>query len=80
MRLRIKEVRKMKIVTAKSVAEMLGVTYDTYMRYESWKISISTERLMNVAIFLGCSMDDLVVSDDFSADESNKSNIDYYYI
>lgn len=76
----IKEVRKRKMVTAKSVAEMLGVTYETYMRYESGKISISTEQLMNIAIYLGCSMDELVDRDDLRSDEPIKSKIDHYYI
>ena len=60
---KLRDARKAKGVTAKAVANHLGVTQRTYYNYEQNQGSISIEKALNICDFLGYSLTDIFLPD-----------------
>ena len=56
---KLREARKAKGVTAKAVANHLGVTQRTYYNYEQNQGSISIDKALDICDFLGYTLTDI---------------------
>lgn len=55
----LKEAREIRGVTQKAVADHIGVTRQTYAKYESEQESMTIEQAKAVCDFLHCSIEDV---------------------
>ena len=55
----LKEMRELRGVTQKAVAEHIGVTRQTYCRYENNQEKMTIEQAQSVCAFLHCSVSDI---------------------
>lgn len=60
----LKEIRQKRGVTQKAVADYLGVTRQTYNRYESKQDKMTIEQAMAVCGFLHCSVSDIFLPEE----------------
>ncbi|WP_455136383.1 helix-turn-helix transcriptional regulator [Thermophilibacter sp.] len=62
----LKEVRKRRGVKQKAVAEHLGVSRQTYSRYENRQEKMSIEQAKSVCEFLRCDLADIFLPEEVS--------------
>ena len=74
MYLRIREMREDKDLTQKEISAILGVTQQTYSRYESGEIVIDIYNLSKLADFYNTSVDYLISRTDNKTPYSKKQH------
>lgn len=73
---RLKELRKEKNLTQAKVAEALGITQQSYARWESGKVTPTSEKLAQIAKFYGVTTDYLLGE---QTDEVDLSNVELLF-
>ena len=68
---RLKELRKEKKLTQAKVAEALGITQQSYARWENGKVTPTSEKLAQIAKFYGVTTDYLLGEQTAEVDLSN---------
>ena len=75
---RLKNLRKMRKISQKDFAKKLGITAQTYNRYERNNAQPSIDLLVHIACLLEVSLDELVGFDPFPQRQNfNKSALEY---
>ena len=75
---RLKNLRKMRKISQKDFAKKLGITAQTYNRYERNNAQPSIDLLVHIACLLEVSLDELVGFDPFPQCQNfNKSALEY---
>jgi len=68
----IKELRERAGLTQQQAADEIGVSKTTLRRWENLSRYPSADQLINIAIAYNCSIDDIILSDDYST-KKNRS-------
>lgn len=75
---RIKELRKERGLTQEELAEKIGTTTQTVGRWENRTVSISIQRLNEIASALGVSSGDILETGESSLSQKEKALIDNF--
>lgn len=67
----IKACREKKGKTQEDIASILKITKQTYLNIENNPTSYSINKLNNVAIAIGCNIDEFFLKSDFTKSEQN---------
>lgn len=73
---RLKQLRQERKLTQVKVAESLGITQQSYARWENGKVTPTSEKLSQIAKFYGVTTDYLLGE---QTDESDLSNVELFF-